>query len=328
MEIFLPKNFDDAEIVEFLNNLNQHKDDENVCTNYSNVEFVKPYATLLLAIGIREFLRYRFQKKLKTTSKGQKENTSALSYLQHLGFFQYIGLKLGKKPNEARGSSSYIPIVSLNKDQFDKKGIRLQEAIDQESDRLSKIIYAGPGNAMRAIMLSYCLREIIRNVFEHAESSECFVVAQNWSNDIAEIAIADRGIGLLESLKSAHDINSAEEAITIALKPGITSNTSPENNDEWQNSGFGLFVVSELGSMLGEFAIASNGKIMFSNHGNTQWFDVPIKGTAVKLRINTNEADYFPNVLQSIVSKGELAASAIPGTRKAASKKSRMYRDD
>ena len=328
MEIFLPRNFKDADIVKFLNELEQYKNEEKVCTNYSNVEFVKPFATLLLAIGLRNFIGYRRSKGYHTTSKGHKKSKSALSYLQHLGFFQYIGLNIGKKPNEAKGSSSYIPIMRLSADQFDIKGKRLQEAIDHESDRLSRIIYAGPGNEMRAIMLSYCLREIIRNVFEHAEIPECFVVAQNWSNGLAEIAIADRGIGLLESLRSAHDINSAEEAITIALKPGITSNTRPENDDEWQNSGFGLFVVSELGSMLGEFSIASNGKIMFSNHGDTQWFDVPIQGTAVKLKINTNEADYFPNVLQNIVGKGELAAKTIPGTRKTASKKSRMYRDD
>ena len=327
MEIFLPRNFEDADIVKFLNELEQYKDEENICTNYSKVEFVKPYATLLLAVGMRDFLRYRFNKGLKTTSKGQKENRTALTYLQHLGFFQYIGLNLGKKPNEASGSSTYIPITQLSAEQFDIEGKRLQEVIDTESDRLAKIIYPGEENVMRAIMLSYCLREIIRNVFEHAEVNECFVLAQSWRNGIAEIAIADRGIGLYESLKEAHALKNQQDAVKIALQPGITSDTGPDNDDKWQNSGFGLYVVSELGLMLGDFAIASNGKIMFSDHGVISWFDVPIRGVAVKLRMDTNEAEYWPNVLNNIVEKGEEIAKTIPGSKRKASKMSKM-RDD
>ncbi len=55
MELLLPINFD-AEIVKFLNELEQYKDEEKVCTNYSNVGFVKPLATLLLAIGLGDFI--------------------------------------------------------------------------------------------------------------------------------------------------------------------------------------------------------------------------------------------------------------------------------
>ena len=76
--------------------------------------------------------------------------------------------------------------------------------------------------------------------------------------------------------------------------------------------------------MLGEFAIASNGKIMFSSKGNTQWYDVPIQGTAVKLKIDTTEAGYWPNVLNEIVEKGEAIAKEIPGSKKKASKMSKV----
>ena len=151
----------------------------------------------------------------------------------------------------------------------------------------------------------------------------CFIVAQKWDDGFAEIAIADQGIGLTESLKESHKINSSEEAISLAIKPGISSDSSPENDDKWQNSGFGLYVVSELGSMMGEFALASDGKIMFASNGNTSWYDVPIHGTAVKLKINTNEADYWPNVQLQIVSQGENLAKDIPGSKKRASKMSK-----
>lgn len=325
MEIFLPKRFEDADIVNFLRELVEHKDDEKVCTDYSKVEFVKPFATLLLAIGVLDFLKYRHTKGLKTTSKGHKKNTTALSYLQHLGFFQFIGLNIGKQPSEAAGSSRYLPITELKESQFDIEGKRLQDEIVKESMRLAQIIYPGDKNIMKAEMLSYCLREVIRNVFEHADINECFVVAQKWADGFAEIAIADRGIGLTESLKQSHKITNAEDAITTAIKPGISSDSSPENDDKWQNSGFGLYVVSELGSMMGEFALASDDKIMFSSNGEEKWFDVPIHGTAVKLKVDTNEADYWPNIQLNIVTQGEALAQDIPGAKKKASKMSKVH---
>lgn len=310
----------------FLKELKAHRDEEKICTNFGSVEFVLPFATLLLAIGLREFLRYRFDRKLKTTSKGQKDNSDALSYLKHLGFFKYIGLNEGKQPNEAPGGERYLPLTKLNEAMFTAARIRLQEAIDRESDRLSKIIYPRKEDEMRAIMISYCFREAIRNVFEHAEIEECFVLAQKWNNGFAEIAIADRGIGLFESLRDKFHVKDSREAIAKAILPGISSDVTPDSDDKWQNSGFGLYVLSELGNDQGEFALASDGMAMFRNHGRENWYSVPVKGTALKLRVNTNEADYWSNILNQIVVRGESMAINIPGAKRTASKMSKNFR--
>ena len=45
------------------------------------------------------------------------------------------------------------------------------------------------------LMVSYCLREVIRNVFEHAQTDTCTVMAQRYSDGAAEIAIIDNGMG-------------------------------------------------------------------------------------------------------------------------------------
>ena len=50
--------------------------------------------------------------------------------------------------------------MRLSAEQFHIEGRRLQEAIEEESLRLARIIYFGEENDMRARMLSYCLREI------------------------------------------------------------------------------------------------------------------------------------------------------------------------
>lgn len=326
MELYLPERFEDQDIVDFLRFIHEYKDEPTICTNYSSVQFVKPFATLLFAVGILDFVSYRRSRRLKTTSKGHKENHQALTYLAHLGFFKHIGLDTGKKPNEAPGGERYLPITILAQYELDKEGVRLQDSIERECDRLSQIIYSGKENIMRATMLSYGLREIVRNVFEHAEIDKCVLLAQKWNDGFAEIAIADRGIGLTQSLKEVYQLNSPREAIQVALQPGISSDTSPENDDKWQNSGFGLYVVSNLGGQLGEFAIASDGCIMFSHEGEISWYDVPINGTAVKLRVNTDEAEYFPNILHNIVAEGENVAKEIAGAKKSASKKSKISR--
>ncbi|MCK5091023.1 MAG: hypothetical protein KAR30_00730 [Gammaproteobacteria bacterium] len=324
MQIYCPSQLDDIEAVNFLQQLYHYKDDEELCTNYSQLRFSYPFATLLVAIGVRNLIRYRYNKKLNTSSRGHKKSTSGLTYLKHFGFFKFIGLNEGKKPNQAPGNGRYIPIKRLNENDFIFEGLRLQEGIDRECIRLAKIIYSGKANESRAHMLSYCLREIIRNVFEHAEINECFMMAQKWSNGFAEIAIADQGIGLSESLSNSHDVKDARDAINLAIQPGISSDDSEENDDAWQNTGFGLFVVSQLGSQLGIFALGSDNTILFSDKENTLWNTVPINGTAVKLRVNTNDAEYFPNILQRIVDDGERKAQEISGAKKRASKKSSM----
>lgn len=324
MDILLPKRFDNGQVFEFLRYLNEIKAESKICTDYSMVEFVNPFSTLFLAIGIRDFMRYRFSRHLKTTSKGHNNKNPALTYLGHLGFFKYIGLDAGKEPNEAAGSERYLPITILNERQFRVEGLSLQDAIEKECYHLANIIYSGKDTVMQAEMLSYCLREVIRNVFEHAEIDECIILAQKWDTGFAEIAIVDRGIGLQKSISEAFEVSSPEESIRMAIQPGISSDQSPENDDKWQNSGYGLYVVSELGKKFGEFIIASDDRALIVKNGKQHWAEAPIRGTAVKLRVDTTEAEYWPNIFASIVREGEKLAESIPGAKKTGSKKSKM----
>ena len=147
-------------------------------------------------------------------------------------------------------------------------------------------------------------------------------MAQRWANGIAEIAIADQGIGLSESLSLSHSVKDSKDAIGLAIKPGISSDDSEETNDKWQNSGFGLYVTSQLGVKYGEFALGSDNNIMFLSEEYQVWSDVPLSGTIVKLRVDTEDAEYFPNILLNIVKEGEAIAKTLEGAKKSASKMS------
>ena len=95
-------------------------------------------------------------------------------------------------------------------------------------------------------MLSYCFREVIRNVFEHANCGECSVMAQSWSNNIAEVAIIDRGVGIKKSLSSTYNIVTHVDALKLAVKPGISSGSVLSTGGKWGNEGYGLYILSLL----------------------------------------------------------------------------------
>ncbi|WP_416819672.1 hypothetical protein [Denitromonas sp.] len=251
----------------------------------------------------------------------------AVSYLKHCGFFKFIGIPVGKSPNEAPGGATYQPICEITRRSIDIPGKTgpFQEEIDRRSDKLAEVIYPRNISQGPAMMISYCLREIIRNVFEHSGASSCFVIAQRWYTGEAEIVIADEGIGIQRSLSKVLGGISSRDALEKAIFPGVTSGLDRATGSRWDNSGFGLFVTSELGKRYGSFTIASSNALLSMDGANRTSASIAIPSTIVKLHVNTIDADYFPNILREIVEKGEMIAGEESGLVVSASKASKMY---
>lgn len=317
MIVTCPRNFDDSSALLFLNELENLLDNDEIMIDFSPVKWARPFGTLLIATGIRSFVIRRKQMSLKTSAKGADFDVAALSYLRYVGFFPFIGIGIGNRPNEANGSTRYLPITRISKLELQSSGFRIQEEIEKRSRQLASIISFGYES--RSDMLSYCFRETIRNVFEHAETDECIAMAQRWFGGNAEIAIVDEGRGLFASLSETHSINDRQTAISEAIKPGVSRVRETATSDRWQNSGFGLYVVSELGNQYGSFTIASDNNALLMTHGEKLWASAPINGTALKLNMTIPDPDYFSNIVQSIVTEGEKIADLIPGARKKAS---------
>lgn len=320
-QVTCPRELDDLSALLFLNELETLLGHDVVVIDFNSLRFVYPFGTLVVAIGIRSFANRRKKLLLSTAITGANRDGGAVSYLRYVGFFTFIGIDVGNNPNEARGSASYLPITTINKTELQDSGLRIQEVIENKSRQLSSIIFRGIRDASRSDVLTFCLRETIRNVFEHAETDQCIAMAQRWGGK-TEIAIVDEGRGLLASLSESHHIPDDRTAISEAIKPGISRITEPENSDRWQNSGFGLYVVSELGKRYGSFTIASDNNALFIGNGPDYWASVPVSGTAVKLNLTIQDPDYFGNILQAIVNEGEELAGSIPGARKKASQMS------
>jgi hypothetical protein len=292
--------------------------------NFGTLGFVEPFPTMVLAHGLRQILALRASRDFETTFQGLDSKLGAVGYLKHLGFFRFVGLATGKRTDEANTvESRFLPLTTIRRGQVENKGRVMQATLDLQAERLATVIFPGKEGEGPAMMLAYALREIMRNSFEHGRADHCMAMAQRWNDGSAEIAIADYGIGIFNSLGPIMNYKTPDEALSAALLPGISSQ-SVKGDSEWANSGFGLYVVSELGKKFGAFAIISSGRILHFQKGQPKIEYVPVHGTMVKLRVDTRDAEYFPNILFGIVAEGERQAGTVVGAIKSASKMSKQ----
>lgn len=287
--------------------------------DFNNKSHVEPFSMLLTSHVIRlisiECTKYNIDFRVK--------NHTSFSYAGHMGFLKSFGVDYGKKPNEAKGGSSYLPITKIDIQEL--KGISksrrelIQETISRKSQHLASIL--GQGNYHLEVILSYAIREIMRNVVEHSESPCIYLAAQRWPNvGEVEIAIFDEGIGIPNAIKNNPNlqINNSIEAIMHSLKPGVSGKAffidgvlQNGTNSEWDNSGFGLYVTSELCKMGGEYTIISNDAAISysSNKDIFKTYNPNIKGTGIRLKLNLNQIPTLSHeAIGSIISNGEAIA--------------------
>jgi anti-sigma regulatory factor (Ser/Thr protein kinase) len=310
----------------FLDSLNPVRDRDTVILDFGRLSFARPYATLLVADGLRAFVRERLARGMQTHVRragifvGERE--SAISYLGHVGFFEYVGIQYGNPPGAARGGVRYLPLTVINRAALNAgKDKPIQDAIYDKCQRLADMIF---DDESEQDLLAYCLREIVRNVFEHARTDSCTVMAQKYYGSEVEIAIADAGCGIQESLGGDYLKHPSIEALKAAIQPGITRVTGQQNAGKWDNTGFGLYVCSRLAQETGAFALASSGALLTLAGQGASYRQAVVGGTAIRLVVNASEAEYFPNRVAQIVDEGEREAISSGRGVLSASKSTRM----
>ncbi|WP_249582185.1 hypothetical protein [Thermohalobaculum sediminis] len=167
----------------------------------------------------------------------------------------------------------------------------------------------------------YCLREIIRNIAEHSESDDFLVMGQFWpqSRDV-ELAVLDRGIGLQRSLANNPKfaaLGSDRKAIRIALLPSTSGKKiyekahamdTKDTDGEWGNSGFGLYITSQMARATGRFVIGSgNARLEFARNAKYNG-DFFLPGTLVSMTVNVDKLGQLEAALKAISDRGEAFA--------------------
>lgn len=310
-------------------------------TFYANMKWVRPFGMLLAVSSIKQF---RNKHEMIPFSMEYNLTKEGVSYASQMGFFKAISesINVGKEPGEATGNENYIPITELDLKEIHSEEIKngrmieIGEAIERKSSELAKIL--SRDNNELHILFTYLIREMLRNIPEHAECSKALMCGQYWKDGTAEIAIIDEGIGVLGSLQKnkVHKeyIANDEDAIVSALKAGISQAFQPSKENQsdsvWANSGFGLYMVSEICKELnGSFCIASGGKyVNINSDGKTEIGNTHVKGTAIKMMVSTNSLIKSKDIIRKIALQGEEQSKKIRNAFQRASKPSKGLIDN
>jgi len=298
----------------------------------ADMKWVRPFGMLLTLSSLRQ-LRNSYPYVPFTML--YRTSNESVSYAGHMGFFKAISkfLSVGNSPGMAPGSENYLPITELDLYKLHAKNVaagvhgNIGDTVERKSGELAQIL--SRNNKEVLTLMTYLLREILRNIPEHSESFNAWICGQYWSDCTAEIAILDEGIGIKESLQknAIHRkyIVDDDTALRCSIKAGISQATNPsrgnKQNDEWANSGYGLYMVSEICKELqGEFCVASGNSFLYiKRNGEIKSGKTHFNGTAINISISTNNLSDSKNIISKIAKKGEIEASTIKNAFKKAS---------
>ena len=112
---------------------------------------------------------------------------------------------------------------------------------------------------------------------------------------------------LLENptLEIKDDIN----AIYTALNPGVSGKVykgqKSKPKGDWANSGYGLYMTSNICKKGGGFFIASGNTGLYMSENKKRPLAIPFKGTALNLALKISQLDELKKMLKEIDSKNE-----------------------
>ena len=300
----------------------------------AEMDWVRPFGMLYTICSIKQ-LRRRYRNIDFYMRCNQNKN--GVSYAAQMGFFKAISemLPIGKEPGEAVGNENYVPVTELDFSEMCQasllKGrfIDTEYLIEEKSSELALVL--SRGNKEVHAILTYLIREILRNIEEHSGTHKCMICGQYWTDQTAEIAIIDEGEGILNSLRKnrihRNYITTDEEALKCAIKAGISCSFRPDKRGGtspsglWENSGFGLYMAREIcRSLSGRFTIVSgNCYLTINSNGYIRTGETMINGTAVKMSISTRNLNNSKLLIQKLAKNGEEQAKTIRNAFKKAS---------
>lgn len=325
--IKFPKTFDRDTLQAFFYELDNCLYLDKVCVDCSTITWSKPTAMLVAGSKLRQWIQRRREQGLYTTRKGVDTYSAVHKYLKHIGFFDFVMMGEGKCVGEAKGSSTYTPITRIEKPTLGESEKALDEWYEsiQSKVRGLAIVISGETEGQQINKFyNYALREIVRNVFEHSGAEECFVFGQRWSDGKAEIVIVDEGIGISSSLAQSYELHSDLEALKLSVKPGV-SRTSELSQDEnvFDNSGFGLYVLTEIARSFGWYALGSNTARIVGFGNTISEENMNFSGTYFGFRL-VSPPKNFSDLTSDIIKSGEEEARSY-GIERKASGMSKMF---
>jgi anti-sigma regulatory factor (Ser/Thr protein kinase) len=194
--------------------------------------------------------------------------------------------------------------------------IKNSEELNQFITDMVPLLHTTPE---QAYPIKYVMSELVRNVLEHSKSQVGAIVCAQYfkkSNRIA-IGVADRGLSIKTAINKSYNTQSYDEAINLAMRPGITGTTTKIGGTEY-NAGAGLFFTKSIAKVSKDFFMLYSGDTfyklrktaktaeveLFANplyDKNTLKVDLPFwQGTSVGIDISLDINQDFDNLLEMI----------------------------
>lgn len=317
-EVAVPSKLDLSGVMDFLHALRDAPSADEYAFDFSGMGHISPIGMLLGATELRRF------RNARLAARFQAVGFDANGYAAHMGFFRAFGLKAGKAPGEASGSDTYVPvtIVPVGEVILEARELseRFQEALQRRAEQVAAVLAQTTFGPLYET-LAYSLREMFRNVLEHSESETLSFAAQHWpSRHTVEVAIVDEGVGIRRTLaRNPHlRLESDEHALSVALLPGVSGKAfrgrRMDRYDEWQNSGYGLFMTSRLCATDGRFFVGSGTAGLTLGPEGRNRFEFPYDGVALQLRLRTDRLNTLAASLADLRREGQEIARTIKGT--------------
>lgn len=307
MNILLPNTLHEGTVSSVIRKINDADGtDSIIVVDFTILNFVFPIGALILAQYLK-FNRDSRSREIRFISSNI--HTNAIGYLTSVGFFKYFG-ENPFNTNDLQICKTYIPFSiiewrdlqsRIHDEKLNGNDIKIQDVIDEYSDNYSEWMFG-----KIEPVISYCFREIIRNVFEHTNCLYCSICGQIYpKRDEIEICIADSGKGIRNSLASVYPkYNDDEIALRHAILPGITSG-DVKTGSVYDNSGFGLFVLSRIAEMFGYMWIGSGEKFLKIDGKGLHIFDGFYPGTFVGINFRYSSLLRNHEQILQIIKEGE-----------------------
>ncbi|WP_162527409.1 ATP-binding protein [Casimicrobium huifangae] len=319
-----------AEASSFCRRLFDHRFSETLSIDFSELAFVIPQGTMCLFIGVTKVIAERRNLGLSSlTLLIPTPRTDAVAYLMYMDFFEHLALPsqtttYAKLPPDRK----YIKMscVHLQREEFLVSASTFHRRLDDQAQSFAEFLLQRSSTDDAAVQaVGWCLREAVRNVFEHAQVDRAYVTGQAWKNGQVELSVGDAGVGICESLAASHQPKDACDALRLAVQPGITDYQGPETDDDWQNSGFGLYMLRRIAGDFGSLTLVSGGAFLKVETQGEEHLLRPTGsrfGTTLALSLKIPSDIYFPNLLERYKNEGEDQALSVPGARHVASRAS------
>lgn len=174
-----------------------------------------------------------------------------VGYLKRMGLFNYLGIDSGVNIEEHEPAGRFIPLTQVTTSQD----------LTRFLTEMVPLLHLEPHYVEP---IQYTISELVRNVLEHAYSTEGAIVCAQYhkrGNKI-RIGIVDTGIGIRKSINDSYPVTTDIEAIKLALTPGITGTTRKLGGSE-QNAGAGLFFIKTIAHFNRDPFVVYSGGAMY-----------------------------------------------------------------